>query len=244
MMINNVPFKECLDALRVYRKAEKELEVNGNKFPYHSVEEYKDILDSVVGNDHYTCDFSDYGMTVLSSGQQMLTVKCRLAFLDDDYKEICHKESYGGSEIQYARNTGKAAGLGNEPENACQAAFKNACKCFGIFGNKKSPKKDTPAAKKEVPASPVMFFIRAGEISQVSEANGRPVYKALAHKASDTGYAKEAVHLLFYPNNYSKCTEKLNALISSKGGSKISVTYKELEPRDGVAQLLFTGFSS
>ena len=70
--VNGRPWSEALAELRVFVKASKE-KIPGQS--YHGIDEYMQLFDNVLGNDHYNVEFSEQNYIQIRSEQDIISVK-------------------------------------------------------------------------------------------------------------------------------------------------------------------------
>ena len=84
MTVNGKPMSDILSALSKPGKTDKDY--SGKN--YIKIEHYYARMNEVVGVDHYNVAFSDETFRTVMSGQELISVKCTIEILDDDYKVI------------------------------------------------------------------------------------------------------------------------------------------------------------
>lgn len=250
--IKGVPVSEVLRKIAEKREPDDYLM---NKYPYYKMETYHDLLEKVIGSDHYNVDIVDRHYTVIANQQELFSVCVRITLLDDNYQEICHKDGYGGREVQYSETSGKDGGIKNIENNAALSAFKAAWQQFGIFGTRccddnvgrstsqpthtprnNSINSNNPASEQSV------TLISKGYVREerMDERTGKTVYKLKAVFA-DTNKSCEVI---FYPNQYSKCSDLMEKFIArcQKKETTVTMICSEGKAFNGVSQLIFKGF--
>ena len=260
--VNGRPWDECLREIRAYKKKTKQKDAgNGKSYGYFPIDEYFQRLDEVIGTDHYLVETDDFQKIRMESGQEMMIVRCKISILDDQGRVIVTKSAYGGTEIQYAKATGRDSGIGNAPGNACKDAFKAAAELFGILGyhgyrtseGAEKPHRervsDTPAPvkgeenpeKKDAPVN----FVSEGAFFEAGERNGRTIWKLAAHeRVSDQKLKSSVSEVIFYPNQYGKDAEKFNTFFSmvARQATPFKATVQACGLREGKSQYIFKGF--
>jgi len=246
--IKGVPVAEVLKKLSAKREPDDYLM---GKYPYFKMETYHEVLDDVVGSEHYNVDIIDRHYTTIASGQEVFSVHLRITLLDDNYQEICHKDGYGAREVQYAEATGKDGGIKNIENNAALLAFKAAWQQFGIFGTRcsdedgsgsaKSPKQTTRTDTK----SAEQYDLRSqGYVKEerIDKQLGKPVYKLKALCKSDN----TPCEVIFYPNQYAKCADLMEKFIAlcAKKETNVSILATKGKDYNGVSQLIFKSFKA
>ncbi len=230
---------------------------------YIKIEHYYARMNEVVGVDHYNVSFSDETFRTVMSGQELISVKCTIEILDDDYNVILKKEGYGATELKYTKETGKSDGLKNIPTIACSSAFKEACKTLGIFGlrptgfsdddsvsadsvksedkpKKASAKKSTVAEESKGKSYSLSTISPAEEVRQ--DRTGKTVYRL---KCTEGGTDRR-IDVIVYPNNYTSCEEKVMQMVNLMSERKLSVNLicdSLTTPKDGVEQVVFKQFA-
>lgn len=253
--INGKSVKECCALLAKYKNPTKMLQ---GKYPYYPISLYRARLDEVLGMDHYNVTYSQVQFFRINSGQEMLSVTCRITVLDDDYKPIFYKEGCGTKELQYTNATQRLDGINNILHSASTGAFKNACKNFSMFGDKTnedmmedevkplqnqgkdlSPK-DTEKRKDVIK---IRFVIcKKPEIVREDDRAGKPVYRAVAHIAEGNGKMREEeCEIIFYPNQYRSHVDFINELCFIDNPRLCTLCVSESSMRNGRKQYIFKG---
>ena len=246
--IKGVPVAEVLKKISTKREPDDYLM---GKYPYFKMETYHELLDAVVGSDHYNVDIIDRHYTTISSNQEIFSIHLRITLLDDNYQEICHKDGYGAREVQYAENTGKDGGIKNIENNAALSAFKAAWQQFGIFGSRccsdednKSGKPPQTPARTNTKSAEHYVLLSQGYVKEerIDRQLHKPVYKLMAlHKENNS-----PCEVIFYPNQYAKCAdlmEKFIALCATKE-TEVSILATKGKDINGVSQLIFKSFKT
>lgn len=254
-LVNDKSISEVLRLLREPKEPDKKLM---GKYPYYKIDSYYERVNSCIGTDHYTVEYSDRELHTIASGQEVMLCKCRITILDDDFHPILFKEAYGGREIHYGEQSHIDDGVKNLAANAAAAAFKEAWKSFGIFGirpddNSEDGKNSsaTHAGEKEKAADNAQqsqddyetYHLTGSKCVVVERTDSRtnmPVYKYRC-KGIDT---KTEYDVIFYPNRYKNIKDKMKKLIdmASNGPLMLCIKAKKLDQRDGVFQLVFDQF--
>jgi len=245
--IRGIPVSEVLKIIAQKREPDEYLM---NKYPYYKVETYHDLLDNVIGCDHYNVDIRERHYTTIAHQQELFSVCVRVTLLDDNYQEICHKDGYGAREVQYGEKSDKDGGIKNIENNAALSAFKAAWQQFGIFGTRcsddnsgknTSHPSQTPSGNNQT-SDQSFTLISKGPVREerIDEKTGKAVYKLKA-AYSDTGKSCEVI---FYPNQYNKCNDLMEKFIATCMQKETTVTMKcsEGKPFNGISQLIFKGF--
>lgn len=244
--INGISVTEVLSKLASKRKPDDKLQ---NKYPYYKIDTFYEVWNSAVGVDHYNVSYPIENYVQVSSGQELVSCKCRIEILDDNYEVVISKEAWGGKEIQYATTSGKTDGLKNIPGNAAQAAFKEASKMFGIFGlrptnetdveiSEQAPTGDIPTKSSvtEKDATYRLITICKAEVVRTDKNTSKPVYRF-----QTTDEAGSRYDVLFYPNNYKDSEDTVSQMVSLSERQQLAVTIAAdaLPPRNGIPQLIF-----
>jgi len=255
--VNGISVSEAMERLSVKRNPDKKLM---NKYPYYKIETFYERINSVFGVDHYNVEYFDYAHTVVESGQELLSCKCRVTLLDDNYEPFLVKEALGGKEIQYEKETGRDSGLKNLPANCMHVAFKEVWKSLGIFGmrqDEESPqngadsntngnsntsnngtngKSQTVSNKYVLENSGKLVFVREDTNTK------QPIYRLPCVDSA----TKAKVDVIFYPNRYKNYNQKIVGLKNAKEEDRFRFTIEATKssPRDGVGQLIFSSFVS
>ena len=252
--VKGISVSEAMERLSVKRSPDKKLM---NKYPYYKIETFYERINSVFGVDHYNVEYFDYAHTVVESGQELLSCKCRVTLLDDNYEPFLVKEALGGKEIQYEKETGRDSGLKNLPANCMHVAFKEVWKSMGIFGLRQDEESSEPGNHngsntssnngnngRQGTLSNKYVLENSGCLVFVREDNNtkQPIYRLPCVDSA----SKEKVDVIFYPNRYKNYNGKIAALKNAKETDQFLFTIEatKASPRDGVSQLIFTSFVS
>lgn len=245
--IKGIPVSEALKKIAEKRKPDDYLL---NKYPYYNIDTYYDLLDNVIGYDHYNVDIIDRHYTTIAHQQELFSVCVRITLLDDNYQEICHKDGYGAREVQYGEKSDKDGGIKNIENNAALSAFKAAWQQFGILGTRFSDDNSgkntshsslTPQSNNQIGEQSLTLISKSPvREERVDKNTGKAVYKLKA-VYQDTG---EDCEIIFYPNQYSKCIDLMEKFIANCQKKETTVKMKCSEGRtyNGVSQLIFKGF--
>lgn len=245
--INGRPLKECLDILS---KPMAKSKLRGTNFSYYKIGDYISRMDEAFGICGYTVEsLEPVSCIVTKSGQELFTTRCRVSLIADDGKLICFKDGVGGKEPTYANETGLDGGIKNLPNNVLGSAFKNACKKFGIFGETDSDddegspdstrtNNDTnkPKAKDET-----YDLLITGDYGNMGDdtQSGKPKYSVNACGKEDKN---EKYFVIFYPNQYTKVTDKFNRMLAEKP-RRIRIVASQSSIKDGVKSLVFKNYA-
>ena len=245
-MVNGKKWSDVLNALNV-AKPKKGKKV---KFEYIPIEEYVKILDNNVGMSNYTVEFDMPQYVQISSGQDLLTTKCRISVYDDDGTLITFKEGLGASDFAYsADNGGRDVNVKNSPVYAQQSAFKTAAKalgCFDFYGTygpaDSSDSPDEPEAAERRPSrdagkSKVITARTDGVFFEIDGRGDKPTYKLPVRIDGEDAVSE----LIFYPNNYEKISQKFNQLAAMVTNKSVLIkpSVRPCGEREGRKQFVF-----
>jgi len=203
-----------------------------DKYPYYKIEEYEEYLNRVVGIEHYQTDYEEMRTVIIPrTNQFFLQMKCRITLLDDEGKPCLYKTGVGSKEVEYSTKSNVFINLNNISYCCQQAAFKSACKGFGMFGihgeecneDERKKKKNNGQGNtkngygdysgKEGKTTKDMKFINNGSMITVRQDENKPVYKLDAHEVVGDQCRQETCEIIFYPNQYKGWEKELNSLI-------------------------------
>ncbi len=253
-MVNGKKWQDCLDQL----KAAKPKKGKKMKFEYIPIEEYMKLLDNSIGVSNYTVEYTAPQYEKISSGQDFLSVKCRITVLDDEGQAVIFKEGLGASEFAYSSdNGGRDVNLKNAPVYAQQSAFKTAAKdlgCFDFYGTygdsdgkaSDSEKADKPKRTQTSPRRQTVTIKAHSSGSYFVAGTNAQGEKTLKLPVIVDGESGES-EIIFYPNNIKDVKDSVNELlIASKKGSKapISASVYSCDARDGKNQYVFKAFTA
>ncbi len=254
-IVNGKNFADVLNELRVKKFAHAEKQ----NYNYFTIDEFVSAFDNIVGVANYSVEYSDFQYSRITTEQEQYTVKCRITIFSDEGEPLLVRESYGGYACQYEKNTHKDVNLQNSSEFACHAAFKNAAKRFGIFGektdadssknsggkqstkNNASKNASNNAGNKNV----VMNFVSKGKFVEFDTKDDRPCYKldVLDYPVEENG--DKVSQIIFYPNQYHKCAEQLTRCIGTceQRPTRLRLTVQNVGVKNNMTQYVFKKFS-
>lgn len=234
-MVNGKPFNEVMIALRE-KKAPTETLPTGKK--YFKSSDFFSTFDDIVGPCNYEIEYSDYTYTRISTGQELFSVKCRITIIDDNGEPILYKESYGGYAVKYEKETKKEVNLQNSPDFVCTYAFKACAKKFGIFGINSTDSgalhtTRVEAVDKEIKKDIFINVFADSKFVNIGDKDGRPMYRLDAHEVVNEQQCCEKLsQIIFYPNQYNKCADRLNAEISALEKGQQRLLRLKVKPLD------------
>lgn len=244
--------KELMDVLAEIQKPCVVERKSKEKYSYYGIEVYEQRLDSAVGKANYNASYTEPQCIVLPGNQVVLMVRCILNFLDDTGNIAYRAEGIGSVEITYSDKNGSYINLNNSGYCLQAAAFKSACKGMDMFGihadKEEKPKAESKDAGKKaaLPQDKGVFYTSgAFEVVRTDTNTGKPVYKVLANRVVDNLLQIEPVTILFYPNQYKNCPDKVNSYVSLCGDGKqhkILIKYSVSTYQSDTEQLIFKGF--
>lgn len=248
--INGKPWADCLKEIREFKQKSKTRKGGGGKeYGYFTINEYFQRLDETIGTDHYEVENDDFQRVQIGNGQEVFVARCRISILDDEGEVIISKTAYGGTEIMYA-NEGGRADIGNAPSNACKDAFKHAAELLGILGYHSFKEQAEPKSrevKDEKKQERLMELVSEGQFFEAGERDGRKVFKLCAReKVSAKQVKTEVFEIIFYPNQYKSDADKFNRFYATVDKKATTFTIKALScgTRDGRPQFIFKGFAA
>lgn len=256
MKINGKDVLEILEALAVPKRCEKYLEYGQNKYPYHAIAEYQDRMNSVIGKNHYSLHYDECRMMELPTGQYAYVIKCTITVYDDDWNPVpcLAAEGYGSCEIKMAKDKEKYLLLNNIPMYARMASFKDACRGYGIFGEKdveeaNSKSKETASNRTDSSynrSSDVALetYLTDGKMRLVRTdgQSGKPVYELSCYKKCGGQLLQTKYSVVFYPNQYKKEEKKIDEFILLLEDGKQHLVKLKTSPTSRTNGLVFKGF--
>lgn len=235
--INGKSLEQCITELRKKRPMQEKKGSTG--YWYYPIELFIDAMDEVFGSEHYSHSFSEPVFRQVSSGQEMLTVRCTITLTGDDGTVVKRIDGFGDREIAYS-NDKHRADLGNFTSTAAALAFKDACKYLGIFGYRTTNKPENKAVKSN---DELVRFSATDMFYQQGESKGNPIWKLPVKLNGSDG------EVVFYHNQTAKKAEQFNSLFSFvqdglERGKKVTVKLKVRSSGDynGIPQYVFKDF--
>jgi len=227
--INGMSVPEVLKKLAEKRNPDKRLM---GKYPFYMISSFYERINSVIGVEHYNVEFPDnQKYTVLNNQQELLSCKCRVTLLDDNFEPFIIKEAYGGKEILYEKETGRDGGIKNAPNNCALNAFKEVWKQFGIFGLRPSDENientttthASSSSEGNEKTNSILELFSKGPLEFVRNDRNtqQPVYR-LNCSLKDQ---EEQRCIIFYPNKYKNCANKIEYIKNNadKGSIRLHV---------------------
>lgn len=272
VMVNGKTLETCIKEIQAFKEPD---DWKLRKYPYYKIKSYYERVNSVLGLAHYKVMFSEVGpIAQISSRQEFLTIKCTLQILDDNFQPVIERQGYGSREITF-NDSGKEVNIHNLYRIASQLAFKATWDQLNIFGKsyescedyeeKIKPNKQTEA-KGENPSSSISanttptantaggpqnngqpenhtyWMKTSGKmvVDRTDRNTAKPVYTLLGFGKEEKPYK-----VIFYPNQYKNCEQKMNQLISicETGVTNFNFTASSSGKKDGREQLIFKGFA-
>lgn len=249
--VNGMPFEEALKKLRDARPEKEEKGDTG--FLYYNIDTFISTLDQILGCGGYSFSYSDPICRMISTGQEMLTVRCSLDIYADDGSIIKHCEGFGDREVMPSKGTGRVD-VGNLTASVGTFAFKDACKYLGIFGYRTSAsgaqKRDNRSKNggksraKDNAADEVVNFSVLEQFYQNGESGGFPVWKLPVRAGGVKG------EVVFYHNQTKANAEKFNRFMMyvkdgvDKGTVTVRLKVKPSGERQGLQQYVFKAFAA
>ena len=251
--INGKPLKTVLNEIQV---PAPELKCRKQDKNYYPIEAYESRLNDVVGMENYTAEYSAVQCIPLPSGQVILCCNCTLLFFDEERSVVHKAHGIGTSEQILSEDKKRFYGLNNAGYICQLAAFKSACKSLNIFGmhgdeeaeerkSSHSSKPDRETGEKPQEVKQVFYTEGSFFVLRTDTRTNKPVYKVLAHLKVGNSVKKDACEVIFYPNQYADCTDKLNQLQALCSDGKmhcISIRCTRATYESDVPQYIFKGF--
>ena len=220
---------------------------------YYPIEAYENRLQNVVGLENYTAEYSAVQHIQFQSGQSVLCCTCTLKFFDENRDVAYQTQGIGTSELIMDSEKGRLYGLNNAGYICQLSAFKSACKAVNIFGlhgdgsgaNKGSADKKADPKEKATEIKQVFYTEGAFSIIRTDARTDKPVYKVQAHLKVGETMTQSVSEIIFYPNQYKRCVEKinnLNALCADGKMHRVSIKCTRATYETDIPQYIFKGF--
>lgn len=224
-------FKAKLDTVSAYKKARKYLM---NKYPYFTIEEYMERMDTAFGRENYIVTYESVPHVIFPNGQVILQCKCHVDIYHEG-KVALSVDGMGSKEVP-TNDSGSYINLNTIALSAQQNAFKSACKELKIFGAGNVDKEGSAGgdngrsangnggnnssksgSKSEKETKTLSFYVKElPEEVRKDERSGKAVYRMKAYVVNDDGKTchTKPCEVIFYPNTYSKNAGRMNQLLS------------------------------
>lgn len=215
--------------------------------PYYEHWQFKKRLDSVFGL-NYSTEYSQV-QTVSCGKQTLMSCVCTITILaDEDLRPVIKRSGVGGREFVPFRSGDGHANFQSIPSFTERAAFCEACKEFGMFGNFESSGNGNGkgVVNKATLSGNVSgnfkqgTFITHSVMTSDTKRNGEVVYTLNVVDDSNV----QQYQIIFYENQYKKVSdifEQLkNHLLTADlvKGVKVNILYTE----GSMGGLIFKGF--
>lgn len=215
------------------------------KYPYIAIQDYESRLIDIVGANGYSVQYPNLDVVSLPNGQVLAKGNAIISLYDDN-GDVCYTaEGWGSYETKKTRDNSSYLFLNNLALYAKAPAFKSACESMRMFGKhialeENSAKASTPKSQPKDGLPKQVFTIMTTGAFRVSrhDNTGKPVYEASVELNG-----KQSI-VIFYPNQYRKCNEQFNRLISVATDGKrhsVNVYLSELSGKE-VPTFVFKGF--
>ena len=177
--------------------------------PYYEHWQFKKRMDSVLGL-NYSTQYTQV-QTVTCGKQTLMSCVCTITILsDEDFKPVIRRSGVGGREFKAYQSGNGYANFQSTPSFTERAAFCEACKEFGVFGNFESGggKVSTGTNSASRPSTSANStgaglksgaFVTHSVMTSTKRRNGEVVYSL---NALDSNNAQKEV--VFYENQYKK----------------------------------------
>jgi len=254
MTIRGKSLEDIISELSEYKPPTKLLM---DKYPYYKIEEYEECLNRIVGAEHYLTDYEEMGtIKIALTDQIFLQMKCRITLIDDEGRPCLYKTGIGSKALEYSSLNNIFINLNNITYCCQQAAFKSACKGFGMFGihgeecnedskdQQKYNKEECNYNSKNRKNTLDMKFINNGSMIIMRQNDNKPVYKLAVHEVVGNQCRQEIREILFYPNQYKNWEKELNSLIQECQAKKamFAITVSISSRKPGKDVYIFKGF--
>lgn len=253
-IINGKTTKDIFAELALEKPCGKYLD---GKYPYHEFCEYRERMDQVIGKEHYSMHYDECKMIELPNSQRAYVVKCTITVFDDEGQQvpILAAEGYGSSELK-VNEKGRYLYLNNVPCYARTAAFKDACKRYGIFGEKDieqdtgsqngktGNQKTGKPVDNHVRSAVLETFVTEGcmNVVRTNPQDGKPVYELRCYRKCGSQMEDHASSVIFYPNLYKKEERKVNEFVNLIADGKQHIVAFKTSPSRQAGCLVFKGF--
>ena len=237
--------KTLADALEELQREERTSSKGNTGFKYIEIESFFNRMDEVLGCFNYSVEYPEFNIFESPDGQILLRARCRITLYSDDREIIKVCEGYGDHELSKSNTNGKFL-IKNCTSNTTCAAFKDACKCLGIFGYRRDNTSDKPSV------NPSTYTEKAEEVSDNTTTAstfrivepfkmfGNGNYKVKADKEGET------CEVVFFQNQYSKEKKKFLEILDYCQDKQLKIVLLVTKGRlfNGVQQYIYKGIAN
>lgn len=240
---NGITLSDALKEIAKHKEATKFLM---GRYPYFKYSEYVDRMNSVLGADGYSVSYKAEQPLIFPNGQVMVVVSSRIDIFAKDGTIALTKTGIGSEEVDRNNDTGNYIGLNTCMLFAQQASFKSACKELDIFacvskekdsddnnsGGSRNASGNGTNNRNETGTVMTFYVKKAVEVVKQDSNTHKNVYRLMGHECDGDRFKETESEIIFYPNNYGKSEDMMNAYVSKKTPFKVTLKVSPVKNKE------------
>ena len=252
---NGRTLEEALAKIGEYKEPKKYLQDKYPYYKFGEYKSRLDEAFGIGGYEAVYSDYATFVLPSLENvvGQVLTKVTCTISVFGIGGEVVFKASGIGTKEISRDKEKVQYQLLNNNGLFVQQAAFKSAAKSMNIFdcnrydeegsneGTSKSQQRSTNEnvqqgrgqngndSRKSNSGEKVVTLYRIKPLEKIREDRNTllPVYRLVGHEVIGNSCRQKECEVILYPNCYKKETEKINALLTSNGGSYVTIKVSE-----------------
>lgn len=252
---NGKTLEEALAKIGEYKEPKKYLQDKYPYYKFGEYKSRLDEAFGIGGYEAVYSDYATFVLPSLENvvGQVLTKVTCTISVFGIGGEVVFKASGIGTKEISRDKEKVQYQLLNNNGLFVQQAAFKSAAKSMNIFdcnrydeegsneGTSKSQQRSTNEnvqqgrgqngndSRKSNSGEKVVTLYRIKPLEKIREDRNTllPVYRLVGHEVIGNSCRQKECEVILYPNCYKKETEKINALLTSNGGSYVTIKVSE-----------------
>lgn len=252
---NGKTLEEALAKIGEYKEPKKYLQDKYPYYKFGEYKSRLDEAFGIGGYEAVYSDYATFVLPSLENvvGQVLTKVTCTISVFGIGGEVVFKASGIGTKEISWDKEKVQYQLLNNNGLFVQQAAFKSAAKSMNIFdcnrydeevsneGTSKSQQRSTNEnvqqgrgqngndSRKSNSGEKVVTLYRIKPLEKIREDRNTslPVYRLVGHEVIGNSCRQKECEVILYPNCYKKESEKINALLTSNGGSYVTIKVSE-----------------
>lgn len=252
---NGRTLEEALAKIGEYKEPKKYLQDKYPYYKFGEYKSRLDEAFGIGGYETVYSDYATFVLPSLENviGQVLTKVTCTISVFGIGGEVVFKASGIGTKEISRDKEKVQYQLLNNNGLFVQQAAFKSAAKSMNIFdcnrydedgSNEGSTKSQQRSANENVQqgrgqngndsrksnaGEKVITLYRIKPLEKIRDDRNTslPVYRLVGHEVIGNNCRQKECEVILYPNCYKKESEKINALLTSSGGSYVTVKVSE-----------------
>ena len=252
---NGKTLEEALAKIGEYKEPKKYLQDKYPYYKFGEYKSRLDEAFGIGGYEAVYSDYATFVLPSLENvvGQVLTKVTCTISVFGIGGEVVFKASGIGTKEISRDKEKVQYQLLNNNGLFVQQAAFKSAAKSMNIFdcnrydeevsneGTSKSQQRSTNEnvqqgrgqngndSRKSNSGEKVVTLYRIKPLEKIREDRNTllPVYRLVGHEVIGNSCRQKECEVILYPNCYKKESEKINALLTSNGGSYVTIKVSE-----------------